>query len=218
MIYKYRQFVLDTKSKKVFDENGKNLRITGNTYRMLVFLCEKKNATLTDIGTYLDWAKEYTENHIRQYRYKINNAIGSDVIEYENGVYSLRNTDLLQDDMIESGESNKKVMEKENIKFTIVPGIIASAMLFLALLEFPYGYYTLLRIVITIISIYYTYWIYEVAKQQRFWFWGLVVTTILFNPIFPIHLGDKSVWTVIDIIAGLFFISLIIKNRKNNKK
>ena len=214
MIYKHPQFTLDDEKRQVFDENGKKLRITGNTYRVLVFLCEKKNTTLTDIGSYLDWAKEYTENHIRQYRHKINTIIGADVIEYENGVYSLRNTDLLQGDMIELEKSNKNVMEKEKIKFTIIPAIIASAMLFLALLEWPYGYYTLLRIVVAIISIYYAYWMYEVVKQQGFWFWGLIVTIILFNPIIPIQLGDKSIWVVIDIIVGIFFVSLIIKYKK----
>ena len=216
MIYKHQDFVLNTESKKVFDENGKKLRITGNTYRVLVFLCEKKNATLTDIGIYLDWAKEYTENHIRQYRHKINTIIGKDVIEYSNGVYSLRNTDLLQEDEVELKKNNKNVMEKENTKFIIIPAIVASVMLFLALLEWPYGYYTLLRVAIAIISVYYAYWIYETIKQQGFWFWGLVVTTILFNPIIPIHLGDKSIWAAIDVIAGLFFISLIIKYK--NKK
>ncbi len=69
MIYQNSFFQLDTESKKVFDENGKELHITGNAYHMLAFLCEKKNATLTEIGDYLDWAKDYTENHLRQYRY-----------------------------------------------------------------------------------------------------------------------------------------------------
>ena len=215
MIYKHQDFILNTESKKVVDENGKKLRITGNTYRVLVFLCEKKNATLTDIGTYLDWAKEYTENHIRQYRHKINTIIGSDVIEYENGVYSLRNTDLLQGDEVELEKSNKKFMEKINIKFIMIPAIIASAILFLALLELPYGYYTFLRLAVTVISVYYIYWIYTVIKKQDLWFWGLVVTTILFNPIVPIHLGDKSIWAMIDVIAGLFFVSLIVKYKKN---
>ncbi|MBU2545372.1 hypothetical protein KKC65_02895, partial [Patescibacteria group bacterium] len=126
----------------------------------------------------------------------------------------LRNTDLLQGDEVELEKSNKKFMEKINIKFIMIPAIIASAILFLALLEFPYGYYTLLRIVVTIISIYYAYWIYETIKEQKFWFWGLVVITILFNPIFPIHL-TKSIWSVMDIVAGLFFISLIIRYRKH---
>ena len=47
MIYKHQYFILDTDSKKVFDENNKELRLTGNAYRMLVFLCENKNANLT---------------------------------------------------------------------------------------------------------------------------------------------------------------------------
>ena len=38
MIYKHKFFVLDPESRKVYDENGKELRLTGNAYRMLVFL------------------------------------------------------------------------------------------------------------------------------------------------------------------------------------
>jgi len=89
MFYKHPKFTLDKKSKRIFDENNKELRLTGNAYRLLVFLCENKNANLTEIGIFLDWAKEYKENHIRQYRYKINNIIGEDIIRYENGIYSL---------------------------------------------------------------------------------------------------------------------------------
>lgn len=227
MIYKHKQFILNTDNKKVFDENKKELRLTGNAYRMLEFLCKNKNANITEIGDFFDWAKDYNENHIRQYRYKINIIIGNDVVEYKNGVYSLvgdikeldRNTDLLQEDDVKLEKSNKSIMEKlENIKFTIIPAIIASAILFLALLELPYGYYTFLRVVVSIISIYYAYWIYEEIKKQGFWFWGLIATIILFNPIIPIHLGDKSIWAIIDIIAGLFFISLIIKYKKNKNK
>jgi len=38
MIYKHKFFVLDPESRKVYDENGKELHLTGNAYRMLVFL------------------------------------------------------------------------------------------------------------------------------------------------------------------------------------
>ncbi len=70
MIYKHQYFRLDTQSKKVFDENGKELTLSGNAYRLLVFLCENNNATLTDINDFFDpaGAKDYTENHVRQYR------------------------------------------------------------------------------------------------------------------------------------------------------
>lgn len=227
MFYKHQYLNLDVKGKRVFDENNKKLRLTGNAYRMLVFLCANKSANITEIGDYLDRAKDYDENNIRQYRYKINTIIGHDVVEYKNGIYSLigdiktvdklesnhRNTDLLQRDNVESRESHKEnVMDKiKNIKFTNKPAIIATVMLLLTFFSWPYGYYNFLRIIVTGVAIYYAYYLYKVIKKQDFWFWSLVVIVILFNPIFPIYLGDKSVWGVIDIIVAMFFISLIIK-------
>ncbi|MDI6777619.1 MAG: SUMF1/EgtB/PvdO family nonheme iron enzyme [Patescibacteria group bacterium] len=91
MIYKHQYLKLDAESKKVFDENGKELVLTGNAYRLLVFLCGKNNATLTDINDYFDpaGAKDYTENHVRQYRYKINSIIGHNIVSYKNNIYSI---------------------------------------------------------------------------------------------------------------------------------
>ena len=91
MIFKHKYFKLDAASKKVFDENDKELALTGNAYRLLVFLCNKKNITLTDINDFFDpaGAKEYTENHVRQYRYKINSLIGHNVVAYKNNIYSI---------------------------------------------------------------------------------------------------------------------------------
>ncbi len=230
MFYKHQYFNLDVKGKKVFDENNKELRLTGNAYRMLVFLCANKSANITEIGDYLDRAKDYDENNIRQYRYKINTIIGHDIIEYKNGIYSLigniktvdklelsnRNTDLLHRDDIELKENSKKdTMDKiKDIKFTNKPAIIAAVMLLLTFFSWPYGYYNFLRIIITGVAIYYAYYLYKIIKEQDFWFWSLVVIVILFNPIFPIYLGNKSVWGVIDTIVAIFFISLIIKFRE----
>jgi len=94
VIYKHRYFKLDAESKKVFDENNKELALTGNAYRLLVFLCSKNNATLTDINDYFDpaGAKDYTENHVRQYRYKINSIIGHSIVAYKNNIYSIKGT------------------------------------------------------------------------------------------------------------------------------
>lgn len=229
MAYKHQHFSLDASGKKVFDENGRELRLTGNAYRLLVFLCEKRNATLTEISDYLDWAKDYDENHIRQYRYKINNILGHDVIEYKNGVYSLigevkevenielgeRNTDLLQADNVKSG---KNIMDRiKEIKFTVIPAVIASIFLLLSFFDWPYGYYSLLRIVVTGAAVYYAYYLYKTVKKLNFWFWSLVVITILFNPVFPIYLKDKMVWGVIDVITAAIFIGLIVRLRKHKQ-
>jgi len=223
-IYKHPFFVLDPKGRKIFDENNKELHITGNAYRVLVFLCEKQHATLSEIGERLDWAKDYTENHIRQYRYKINSIIGHDVIEYKNGIYSIRgeikkienlvennrNTDLLQPHNVESKE--KSIMnEKKSIKFTTIPAIVAGIFLLLTVLDMPYGYYTFMKIVVTGVAIYYAYYIHLVYKKYGFWFWGLVAITLLFNPIIPIYLKDKAIWLIIDVIVAVFFIGMLIK-------
>ena len=225
MIYRHQHFQLDTETKKVFDEDGKELVLVGNSYRVLVFLCANKNATLTQIGDFLDWAKEYTENHLRQYRYKINTIIGNTIVEYRNNIYSLvgevenadeikkndRITDLLQYDHVKS-----KAISMDNpkeIKFTKWPALFASGLLLLSFLTWPYAYYTFLRIGITGVAIYYAYYLYSI-KRQGFWFWGFVVIAVLFNPIVPIYLKDKSIWVILDVATAIYFIiSLFIRKK-----
>lgn len=220
MIYQHQYFQIDTESKRVFDENGKELVLTGNAYRMLVFLCEKKNANLTQIGEFLDWAKDYSENHLRQYRYKINTIISKNIIEYKNGIYSLigevkeadklaikeRNTDLLQADPVKSnGMENPK-----EIKFNKLPAIFTSILLLLTFFNWPYAFYIFLRIAVTGVAVYYAYYLFTLKKQD-FWFWTLALIAILFNPFIPIYLNDKSIWGIIDIITAIFFVILINK-------
>jgi formylglycine-generating enzyme required for sulfatase activity len=124
MIFKHRYFKLDAASKRVFDENNKELALTGNAYRLLVFLCDKKNATLTDINDFFDpaGAKEYTENHVRQYRHKINSLIGYNVVVYKNNIYSI-------DDPI-STETHQRKWKKLSKKEKIV---ISSSVILLVI-------------------------------------------------------------------------------------
>lgn len=213
MAYIHRYFQLDTESRKVFDENGKELRLTGNAFRVLVFLCANKSANITKIGDYLDRAKDYDEDQMRQYKYKINTVVGHDVVEYKNGIYSLvgtveeRNTVLIQEKEVKSGHMNKK------IEFNIYPAIVASIMLLLCLLPLPYGFYTLLRWVVTAVSVYYAYILY-VAQKKGVWMWLLIGIALLFNPLAPVYLGAKIVWNIIDVVVAGFFIGLVVKLRK----
>ncbi len=71
-----------------------------------------------------------------------------------------------------------------------------------------------MRIVVTAVAVYYAYYLYEALKRKDFWFWALVIIAILFNPIVPIYLYDKSVWGIIDVIVAVFFVVLIIKFKK----
>ena len=75
-------------------------------------------------------------------------------------------------------------------------------MLFLAIFQLPYGYYNLLRLVVTISSGISSFSAYENEKVGNAIIFAILC--LLFNPIFPIYL-DKSMWIPIDIIVGAFF-------------
>lgn len=93
--------------------------------------------------------------------------------------------------------------------------VICAGLLFIGLIDLPIGYYTLLRIVVTIGAV--AVVVTELENGLNFWVIIFGLIAILFNPIIPIYLNDKSAWMPIDIIGGIIFIikSLTIKSNKN---
>ncbi|MCK4325941.1 hypothetical protein KAW55_04225 [bacterium] len=90
------------------------------------------------------------------------------------------------------------------VKIPIVASIV---MLLLAIPPgWPYGYYSLLRLVVCGTSVYLVWSARQINKDG--WMWAMGFVALLFNPILPIHL-DKFTWSVIDLgIAILFVISI----------
>ena len=70
-------------------------------------------------------------------------------------------------------------------------------------LPMPYGYYNLSRLVICICSLFYAYQLYKKGDMTFVWIFGFVA--ILYNPIVPVHLYEKQIWMVVNIITGLLF-------------
>jgi hypothetical protein len=99
---------------------------------------------------------------------------------------------------------------KEQIKTKNIIAIIAGVVLILAIPPlWPYGYYQLLRWVVTAAALYIIYISYGLDNKK--WIWLMAIIAILFNPIFSIHL-TKGIWAPIDfVVAIIFFISLNIK-------
>ncbi len=91
--------------------------------------------------------------------------------------------------------------------------LICAGLLFVGLIDLPIGYYTLLRIVVTIGSV--AVVITEFENGLNIWVITFGLIAILFNPLIPIYLNDKSTWMPIDIIGGMLFIikSFAIKQR-----
>lgn len=97
----------------------------------------------------------------------------------------------------------------------VVP-LIAAVLLFVALLNLPIGYYTFMRIGVTIGSILLIR--QELEKGINNWVILFGIITIIFNPFLPIYLGSKFTWIPIDIIAGIIFLVYFFSNKGNNDK
>lgn len=89
---------------------------------------------------------------------------------------------------------------------------ICSGLLFIGLMDLPVGYYTFLRIVVTIGSV--AVVLTELENGLNFWVITFGLLAILFNPFIPIYLNDKSAWIPIDIFGGILFIikAITLKN------
>ena len=81
---------------------------------------------------------------------------------------------------------------------------IVSAMLFLGAAPLPYGYYMLLRIVVTGVFIWAALVSYE--RKHEVLPWLFVLGAILFNPLIMIHL-PKELWAIVDVVAAIFLFA-----------
>jgi hypothetical protein len=69
----------------------------------------------------------------------------------------------------------------------------------------PYGYYVLLRLVVTAVA---TFAIVVLRRGGVADLVGLAVVALLFNPIIPVHL-PKLAWVPIDLGVAAYFWSLV---------
>jgi hypothetical protein len=87
-----------------------------------------------------------------------------------------------------------------------IPLAVSIAMLLASGGHWPYGFYQLLRIVVTGTAVYV---VVQVVNRRQFWPWIMGGIAILFNTILPIHLTRKE-WQPIDFgVAVIFVVALI---------
>jgi len=90
--------------------------------------------------------------------------------------------------------------------------LICTGLLLLALIDLPIGYYTFLRIVVTIGAV--AVVVIELENGINFWIIAFGLIAILFNPLIPVYLGDKSTWMPIDLITAILFGIKSFNNQK----
>jgi len=81
--------------------------------------------------------------------------------------------------------------------------VICTVLVVIGVFELPYGYYTLLRICLCGAAIAVIFLAYDSLNEVSRWLFGAIA--VLYNPIIPIYLGDKSVWIVLNVITVLVF-------------
>lgn len=84
--------------------------------------------------------------------------------------------------------------------------LIPAAFLIVATMPLPYGYYTLLRLIVTIAGVFFAW--SEFQTHQRLTVWVLLFgfLALLFNPVIPVHL-NREMWFVLDLGAAAIFIA-----------
>ena len=107
-------------------------------------------------------------------------------------------------------------MGNKNGLLFIAMSFVAAVVLIIGCFFLPIGYYTFLRIVVFIVAVINLY-----VAYKRDFFYAMVingVSAVLFNPIIPVYLHNKTFWMIIDIELSIWFILQgiwIIRSKRN---
>ncbi len=98
------------------------------------------------------------------------------------------------------------------MKTNKILSIIAGVMLLLAIPSmWPYGYYQLLRWVVSIVGAYNAYQTYKLKLNG--WMITMIAVAILFNPISPLTFS-KDTWILFDLAVAIIMFVVSSKFKK----
>lgn len=101
-------------------------------------------------------------------------------------------------------------MNENLVRYKNTMSGIAIVMLLLAIPSglWAYGYYVILRWVVTIAALF-VLWVAHTLKKNV-WVGIMAIVAILFNPIYPVYL-DKGTWVIINLMAAVLFLVSMFK-------
>ena len=91
--------------------------------------------------------------------------------------------------------------------------LAGAAILLLCVFPLPYGFFTIVRVVTTIISCYLAYTYFTQDKKELAITFAIIA--VLFQPFIKFALG-REIWLVVDIIVSILLIVLALKKQNNN--
>jgi uncharacterized protein DUF6804 len=78
----------------------------------------------------------------------------------------------------------------------MILSVLATSMVVLGLVDMPYGFYTLLRVILCLTAA-----VGFAAARRRDdlpWTWAYGALAVLYNPVLPVHLGAKGLWILVN--------------------
>ena len=115
-----------------------------------------------------------------------------------------------------------EITSKANSLFSIMSGlqkiVIACALAtIIGFFSLPYGYYILLKVLFFGSLIYFAFEHQKETEPTGATLIVLIVLIILYNPIFLVELGSKTLWVFVNLgtIGYLYWLSSAISNNKN---
>ena len=97
----------------------------------------------------------------------------------------------------------------------IIPAVLAAIALLAGLALLDTDGYLVIRFVVSILALI----VAVFACQARQWWWlvGLAPIAVLWNPVFPIDLGDDALWSALHYVAVIVFLVAGILIRVDEK-
>lgn len=100
------------------------------------------------------------------------------------------------------------------MKQRVTIALIGSIAVLVGLGDLPYGYYTLLRLVLCGMCLFLLFSSEPVRIEWQRWITGGVA--VLYNPLVPIRIGDKGVWILLNLITVAWLWFLVRQNNHQN--
>ena len=84
-----------------------------------------------------------------------------------------------------------------------IASLIATIAVIIGFASLPYGYYMLLRLLLCGVGLFFLLGVK--LRLQNWQRWALGGLAVLYNPLWPIRLGEKGIWEVVNVATVVLF-------------
>jgi low temperature requirement protein LtrA len=92
---------------------------------------------------------------------------------------------------------------RKSQEIPVAAALAVTLMMVVGLGDMSYGYYTLLRLVTCGVAVFLAFGAGLAPGHQLRWV--LMGVAVVYNPVLPVHLGEKELWSVVNAVTVILF-------------